>query len=151
MMKTLPSLNLPQYDFIFNKIDGKDCIFDEIRRKYIAVTPEEWVRQNFIRYLVKEKKYPAGLIKTEAQIKTGIKVYRYDAAVFDRRGNPHILIEFKSPEVKISKETFRQISIYNKEILVKYLIVSNGLVHYCIEPDYVNKKTVFLEEIPDYE
>lgn len=145
-------LNLPEYQFKtrVNSM-GKDEIFDESRRKFVTLTPEEWVRQNFIRYLKEEKKYPSMLIAIEKGITVNNMQKRFDAVVHNRNGQPVMLIEFKSPDVKISQKVMEQISRYNLSLNVRYLLVSNGLSHYCCS---VNKETggvSFLDEIPGYD
>ncbi len=144
-------LNLPEYQFKtkVNKF-GKNEIFDEFRKKYVLATPEELVRQNFIRYLKEEKNYPPALIAIEKKIKVNKLNKRFDAVVFNRNGKPILLIELKSPSVKLSQKVMEQISGYNINLNVNYLIISNGLSHYCC---YVNKKTnafKFLNEVPDF-
>lgn len=144
-------LNLPEYQFRTRiNSSGKKEIFDELRRKYIVLTPEEWVRQNFIRYLNEEKNFPPVLIAIEKGIKVNKLQKRFDAVVFNRRGKPVMLIEFKSPDVKIDQKVMEQVARYNLSLNVSYLIVSNGLVHYCC---VINKKTgdfSFISDIPDF-
>ena len=144
-------LNLPPYDFkIRVNSSGKDEIFDEFRGKYIMLSAEEWVRQNFIRYLKEVKGYPPMLIAIEKGIKVNTLQKRFDAVVYKRDGQPVVLIEFKSPDVKINQKVMEQISGYNLKLKVSYLIVSNGLTHYCCHVDYKTTKISFLKEIPEY-
>ncbi len=144
-------LNLPSYHFkIRPTTSGKDEIFDEFRMKYIALTPEEWVRQNFMRYLKEEKEYPPALIAIEKGIIVNRMKKRFDAVIHNRDGKPIMLIEFKSPDVKISQKVMEQISRYNLNLNVNYLIISKGLMHYCC---YIDKKTndiIFLNDIPQF-
>ncbi len=151
-MKTIEliKLKLPEQQFKFANIEDRTCIFDDIRQIYVAISPEEWVRQNFLKYLIIEKKYPAGLISVEAQIKTMSGVKRYDALVCSRDGSPFMLLEFKAPNVRISQDVFSQIGVYNIGIKVKYLVVSNGLKHFCISIDYENNVFHALKNIPEY-
>lgn len=145
-------LNLPEYRFKTRKnISGKDEIYDDFRKKYLILTPEEWVRQNFINYLVKEKNYPASLIAIEKGIKLHSMQKRFDAVIYDRKGTPTVLIEFKSPDVLINQKVMEQISRYNLTLNVNYLIVSNGMVHYCCFIDRVSGNISFLKNIPDFE
>ena len=145
-------LNLPQYKFkIRSNSKGKDEIFDETRNKYIVLTPEEWVRQNFIKYLKEVKGYPASLIAIERGIKVNSMHKRFDAVVFKRDGIPTVLIEFKSTEVSISQKVMEQISRYNLNLKVAYLIVSNGLAHYCCHVDQSSGKVSFMDDIPNYD
>ncbi len=143
-------LNLPTYSFNIKLIEQRKHIFDFIRKKFVLLTPEEWVRQNFLRYLVDEKKYPASLIAVEKEFKLNKLSKRSDAVVYNKAGKPFLIIEFKAPEVKINQKVFDQIARYNMKFKVGYLIVSNGMEHYCCKIDYLNNSYVFLKEIPDY-
>lgn len=144
-------LNLPEYRFTIRNKDGKQEILDSIRGKYVSLTPEEWVRQNFIRYLIEEKGFPASLIAIEKGLTVNGKPRRFDAVAYNKAGNPLVLVEFKSANIKISQKVFEQIAVYNQLLKVKYLIVSNGLKHYCCEIDFPNRTFNFLHDIPDYE
>ncbi|MFZ4456818.1 MAG: type I restriction enzyme HsdR N-terminal domain-containing protein [Bacteroidales bacterium] len=143
-------LNLPSKEFKIKESDGKLAIFDDIRKKYVALTPEEWVRQNFIHYLISDKNYPKSLIANEISIKLNNTIKRCDSVIYDRLLNPLVIVEFKAPEVEITQAVFDQISRYNIVFKVPYLIVSNGLSHYCCQIDYNLNKSIFLSEIPDY-
>lgn len=143
-------LNLPPYNHKIITKDKGDYIFDIIRNKYISLTPEEWVRQNFISFLINEKSYPKGRIGNEiSMLQNGIK-RRADSVIYDIYGEPLMIIEYKAPEIKITRQVFEQIVRYNMVLRVKYLIVSNGLSHYCCKIDYSTNKINFLKEIPDY-
>ena len=145
-------LNFPSYPFrITEDPDGKRYIFDSIRRKNLALTPEEWVRQHVLTYLKEEKKYPANLISTEAGLKVNRLSRRYDALVFNRQGIPALLIECKAPSVKIDQKVFDQIIAYNQTVQAVYLLVTNGLKHFCCRLDTSEKKFIFLEEIPEFD
>lgn len=145
-------LNLPEYSIKTRLNDnGKTEVFDSIRKKYVVLQAEEWVRQQFIGFLISHKNYPASLIAIEKGLKINQLQKRFDAVVFDRKGLPLVLIEFKAPEVKLSEKTFSQIATYNLKMQVKYLIVSNGLTHYCCQMDYKNNSFRFLKDIPNYE
>ncbi len=145
-------LNLPEYNFRIQKTEKGIQIFDSIRKKLVALTPEEWVRQNFIRYLVEEKKYPYSLIAVETGLKYNRLKKRSDITVYDKKGNVWMIIECKAPEVKISQETFDQVATYNKsgKTTTKFLAVTNGLTHYCCEMNYETKKYDFLRDFPDF-
>lgn len=143
-------LNLPAYSFKIKKEAEREYIFDVIRKKYLRLQPEEWVRQNFIQFLVQEKNYPTSLIEIEKGLKLNTLQKRADAVVSSSLGKPLVLIEFKAPKVKITQDTFEQIARYNKVFKVPYLIVSNGLEHYCCKVDFDNSAFAFLEDIPDY-
>ena len=144
-------LNLPTYQFEIKSSENKQLIFDKIRKKYVALTPEEWVRQNFVAYLDQEKKYPLSLIAVEKQLTVNKLKKRFDILVFDKNGNHHIIVECKSPKIKISQDTFDQIARYNLALNAQYLIVTNGINHYYCKMDTKNKKYVFLEDINPYE
>jgi len=143
-------LNLPEYSFKFKIRDGKDFIFDPLRKKFVRLTPEEWVRQNFVQFLIHEKKYSSSLIAVEAGVKVNNNPQRADLIVFDRSGNPILVAEFKAPEVKISQSAFDQIARYNMQLKVKYLIVSNGLSHFCCSINYTENTFAYLKDIPDF-
>lgn len=146
----MQKLNLPEYSFKIRNTEGKPFIFDVYRKKYVRLTPEEWVRQNFIQFLVTEKKYSPSLLVVEGSVKVNNNPQRADLIVFDRSGNPALVAEFKAPEVKISQQTFDQIVRYNMQLKVKFLIVSNGLEHYCCSLNYVENTYAYLSGIPDF-
>lgn len=145
------NLNLPPFDIKVKKIDGRLSVFDKVRRKYVALTPEEWVRQHFINYLVFEKGYPESLIANEIQINLNQQKKRCDTVVYDRDAIPLVIIEYKAPEVGITQNVFDQIVQYNIVLKVRYLIVSNGLNHYCCKVDYENHTFAYLPDIPSYD
>ncbi len=146
----MQKLNLPEYSFRIKTKEGKSMIFDSFRKKFVRLTPEEWVRQNFVQFLLNEKNYSPSLIVVEAGLKVNNNPQRADLVVFDRSGNPVLVAEFKAPEVKISQDTFDQIVRYNMQLKVKFLIVSNGLNHYCCQINYTSNNYAFLPEIPDF-
>ncbi len=146
----MQKLNLPEYEFKLREQNGQNQIFDVFRKKYVALTPEEWVRQNFLIYLVKEKNYPQSLISVEAGLKLYKRSKRTDIVVYDKKGSPVLIVECKAPEIKINQNAFDQIVRYNIAIKVKYLIVTNGLEHFCCTLDYENNSYLFLQEIPEY-
>ena len=142
-------LNLPHYEFsVKQSLPVK--IFDFIRKKYVALTPEEWVRQNFLKYLVEEKNYPPSLIFLEQTLKVFKMQKRCDAVVYDKKGAPLVIIEFKAPEVALTQKVFDQIARYNISLKVNYLIVSNGLEHFCCSIDANTKSVRFMDDIPEY-
>ncbi|MGY8951373.1 MAG: type I restriction enzyme HsdR N-terminal domain-containing protein [Flavobacteriales bacterium] len=128
----------------------KTYIFDVVRKKYLLLTPEEWVRQNFIHYLNKEKKYPLGLMGVEQMVKYNSLKTRADIVMYNTEGKANIIVECKAPDVKITQDTFNQIAKYNSQLKVKYLLVTNGMNHYCCKMDYESNRITFLEEIPSY-
>ena len=144
-------LNLPQYEIKIGEKDGKRTIFDFLRRKYVALTPEEWVRQHFTHYLTDHKGYPQGLMGNEVELHVGEKRLRCDTILYNKQGQPQMIIEYKAPTIQIQQKTFDQISVYNLLLHVDYLIVSNGLEHYCCKMDYDSQKYLFLKDIPDYQ
>ena len=128
----------------------KTYIFDVVRKKYLLLTNEEWVRQNFIHYLNKEKKYPLGLMGVEQMVKYNSLKTRADIVMYNTEGKANIIVECKAPDVKITQDTFNQIAKYNSQLKVKYLLVTNGINHYCCEMNYEKNEIVFLEEVPTY-
>lgn len=143
-------LNLPPFDINIKKTNGKLTVFDKLRRKFVALTPEEWVRQHFINYLIVEKGFSPFLIANEIQINLNNQKRRCDSVVYNRTLIPIVIIEYKSPEVEITQEVFDQIVRYNIVLRVKYLIVSNGLNHYCCKIDYETQSFEYLPDIPSY-
>lgn len=143
-------LNLPPFDAKIMTSEQGTIIFDILRRKYVALTPEEWVRQHFVHYLISEKNYPASLIANEASIKINSMKRRCDTVVYNNKLEPLMLIEYKNPNIKISQQVFDQIARYNLIFRVTYLVVSNGLSHYCCKVDFEHQSYHYLSEIPDY-
>ena len=146
----MQKLNFPTYSFRFKNSENKVSIFDEIRKKFILLTPEEWVRQHVVQFLLQDKKYPKSYINVEKLIKINELSKRYDGVVFQPNGEIFLLIECKAPEVPISQQTFDQIARYNLVLKAKYLMVTNGLNHYFCRMDFENEKYVFLKELPEY-
>ena len=146
----MQKLHFPSYSFRFKNSENKVAIFDEIRKKFIILTPEEWVRQHVIQFLMVEKKYPKSLINVEKVLNINGLRKRYDVVVFNPDGSIFILVECKSPEVKTSQATFDQIARYNMTLKAEYLMVTNGLNHYYCQIDLTNEKYNFLTELPNY-
>ena len=146
----MQKLNFPSYTFRFKNNENKVSIFDEIRKKFIILTPEEWVRQHVILYLLEEMKYPKSMINVEKVLKVNDLRKRYDGVVFNPDGSIFLLIECKAPEIKIGQLTFDQIARYNMTLKADYLMVTNGLNHYFCQMDYENEKYRFLKELPLY-
>ena len=144
-------LNLPLFEPKLKKIKEEIFIFDLIRKKHLLLTPEEWVRQNFLNYLINYKKYPQSLMMNEALIKLNNMSRRCDTVVYNNRIEPLVIVEYKRPDVKIDQTVFDQIVRYNIVLRVDFLIVSNGLSHFCCKMNYENQTYDFLEAIPDYE
>ena len=148
----MKELNLPAYLVKFKSgEDGKVLIFDEIRKKYVVLTPEEWVRQHFVNYLVTEKSYPRGLVAVEVMFKMNKLVRRADILVYNKKGEPVLIVECKAPKVKISAAVFDQIVSYNIKFRLKYIVVTNGLQHYACSTNLETGQWSFLDVIPDYE
>ena len=143
-------LNLPIFQPKLKKTDGDIFIFDEIRKKYLMLTPEEWVRQSFLNYLINHKGYPRSLMENETIIKLNNMTRRCDTVVYNNRLEPLVIVEYKRPEVTIDQQVFDQIVRYNIVLRVDYLIVSNGLEHFCCKMDYETQKYSFLKDIPEY-
>ncbi|MFV0419842.1 MAG: type I restriction enzyme HsdR N-terminal domain-containing protein [Dysgonomonas sp.] len=143
-------LNLPPFNINVKKTDGRLSVFDRLRRKFVTLTPEEWVRQHFINYLITEKGYPQALIANEIQINLNNQKRRCDSIVYDKTISPLVIVEYKSPDVEITQAVFDQIVRYNIVLKVKYLIVSNGLSHYCCRMDYSTQTFDYLADIPTY-
>lgn len=130
--------------------EGTPYIYDILRRKYIALTPEEWVRQHFVHYLIGHKGYPAALLGNEISLTLGGARRRCDTVLYDRTMRPRMIMEYKAPSIPITQKVFTQIYSYNVVLHVDYLVVSNGLSHYCCKLDYANRRYTFLNDIPEY-
>ena len=143
-------LNLPDFDLKIKSKENKYFILDIIRKKYVVLTPEEWVRQNFLHFLIDHKKYPKSLIAIEKQLKINTLTKRTDILIFNKNAEPDIIVECKAPSVKISQETFDQIARYNLKLDANYLIITNGLQHYFAKMNSKEKKYIFLKDIPEY-
>ena len=147
----MASLNLPSYDTKIIQKNGKKMIFDFLRHRYITLTPEEWVRQHFTHFLVEAKGYPTALLANEVGLNVGGVTRRCDTVLYHRNGGrPRMIIEYKAPDINITQHVFNQISSYNSVFHADYLIVSNGITHYCCFMDYENNNVDFLQDIPLY-
>ena len=144
-------MNLPHYDVSIGGTPEHPTIFDVLRRRHVALTPEEWVRQHFVQHLINNKRYPKELLANEVKLQIGNKTLRADSILYTRELRPRMIIEYKAPHIAITQKVFEQIANYNFLLHVDYLIVSNGLQHYCCRIDYDSKKCLFLQEIPNYE
>jgi hypothetical protein len=147
----MQELNLPTHPFKFKEQNNLITIFDEVRKKYVVLTPEEWVRQNFIQFLIKNKKYPISLIAVEIGLKYNQLQKRADVLIYNKSGTPYLMIECKAPEVKISQDTFHQIATYNMAFKVNYLVVTNGMDHFCCKMNYTENTYQFVQMVPDFE
>ena len=143
-------LNLPSFDIRLQRDDEGVKIFDRLRKKFIILTPEEWERQHFVNYLINHKGFPESLMANEIGITLNGTRRRCDTVVFDKHGSPMVIVEYKASSIVISQSTFDQIVRYNMVLHARYLIVSNGMNHYCCRIDYDNMSYDFLKEVPDY-
>lgn len=151
LLKPMYKLNLPQLNPSLKKEDGKVWIFDGIRKKYIVLTPEEWVRQHFINYLITDLKYPRSLFRIEGSLTYNKLQKRSDILVFDRNGKAWMLIECKSPTIKLNQKAFNQVAVYNMTLGAKYLAVTNGMAHFVCEAAVPGGDAKFLEKFPEFE
>ncbi len=148
--KRMNELNLPPFDAKLRGTRQKPEIFDFLRRRYVALTPEEWVRQHFTHWLVDHKGYPKGLLGNEIALKCGDKTLRCDSILYNKEARPQMIIEYKAPTVALSQRVLNQRQDYNLLLHVDYLVVSNGLQHICCRMDYESQSYRYLEDIPDY-
>ena len=147
----MQKLNFPKYNFRFKSNENKTLIFDIIRKKFVILTPEEWVRQHTLHFLITEKKYPVSYINVEKQLLLNDTVKRYDIVIFKNDGDVEIIIECKAPSVTINQVSIDQIARYNLALNSNLLMVTNGLTHYFCKMDIKNKKYIFLRDLPKYE
>ena len=151
MNSDMVKLNLPYFEVSIKQDDGKLLIFDSLRKRHVILTPEEWVRQHFIHYLIHHLKYPRALIRVEGGLIFNTLHKRSDIVVFDRKGKPWMVIECKAPDLKLSKRTVLQASTYNHSLKAKYLIITNGMKHICCLIDWANSHTVVVGDMPEYD
>ncbi|HKK11188.1 MAG TPA: type I restriction enzyme HsdR N-terminal domain-containing protein [Flavobacteriaceae bacterium] len=146
----MQKLNFPTYSFRFKNSENKRLIFDGIRKKFVVLQPEEWVRQHCVEYLIRVKNYPKSWINVEKELKINNLKKRYDIVVFNQDGSIHLVVECKAPTIPISQDTFDQIARYNLKLNATYLMVTNGINHYYCQMDFENERYTFLKDIPDY-
>ena len=144
------SLNLPSYDAKIRKNGSLMEIYDPLRRKYVALTPEEWVRQHFVNWLISDKEYPTSLMANEAGIKLNSLIRRCDTVVYDQHLDPLMIIEYKESNISITQDVFDQVVRYNTVLKVPYIVVSNGVNHYSCKMNYEKQSYDFLTDIPNY-
>ena len=150
-LKKIPQFSIPFSPLRLAKNDEGDLrVFDVLRKKWVVLTPEEFVRQNFVNWLIKSKQYPASLIQNEVPITVNNTLKRCDTIAYDREGNPLLIVEYKAPNVEINQEVFDQIYRYNLALKARYLIVSNGVKHYCCRIDYKNATYNFIRVVPTF-
>ncbi|MGX1024767.1 type I restriction enzyme HsdR N-terminal domain-containing protein [Flavobacterium sp. CS20] len=147
----MQNLNFPKYDFRFQKYNDKIRIFSVLRKKFIVLTPEEWVRQHCVNFLIEEKGCSTALMNEEKKVVINNMSKRYDIVVFEPNGKIQLVVECKSPEVEINQETFDQIARYNLSLNAQYLMLTNGLNHYFCQLDYKNESYIFLQELPKFD
>ncbi len=147
----MEQLNLPLYKFKIKSTSKGDEIWDEWRKRYILLTPEEWVRQNFARYMMEKMFVPAGRLAVEISLKVYRLNKRADIIVYGEHGQPLVVVECKAPSIALTQDTFDQVARYNISLKAPVLIVTNGLDHYCCAVDFESKAIRFLEEFPAYE
>ena len=145
------ALNLPTFKVKMKDDAAKKMIFDIIRRKYVVLTPEEWVRQHFVHYLIEQLGYPRELLSNEVEVTLNATSKRCDTVLYDRDLKARMIIEYKATDVPITQKVFNQIMRYNMALHVEYLVVSNGIDHYSCRIDYATNSYVFLSEIPSYD
>lgn len=147
----MTALNLPPFQHQLQRRAGKVAIFDIIRRKYVALTPEEWVRQHFVHYLIDQLAYPKSLISVETGLRYNQLARRSDVVVHDRAGAPFMVVECKAASVPLSPQVFEQVAVYSQSLRTRYLTVTNGLDHYCCRMDYATGTYAFQETLPEFE
>ncbi len=146
----MQKLNLPEIDAKLKKEEGNVWIFDIIRKKYVVLTPEEWVRQHFIHFLIHELKYPKSLFRIESSLTYNKLHKRSDILIFDRDGKPWMLVECKSADIRLSQNAFNQVAVYNMTVNAKYIAVSNGRIHFCCEAAKHGEASIFLNSFPQF-
>lgn len=147
----LPPLNLPPVQLKFDKINGKEAIFDILRKKYVILTPEEWVRQHFLHFLIYSCGYPRTLMKVESGVRYNELTGRTDIIIYNRSGSVFMIVECKAADVKLTNQVFEQAGRYNLQLKARFLTLTNGLRHICCQIDHVNGQFTFLNELPSYE
>lgn len=146
----MQKLNLPEYHFRTLQKQMKELIFDEFRCRWVVLTPEEWVRQNFLKYLLDVKGFPKSLMAVEKVVEINGLQQRFDLLVYDRKGKPLLVAEFKAPEVTINQAVFDQVIRYNNSLMAPYILVSNGKVHFVFQIDFIYGRAEYLSEIPEF-
>ena len=146
----MQTLNLPKADLKIDRNGGRPTVFDPLRRRHVVLTPEEWVRQHFVRFLQDCRHFPAGAIANEVTVELNGMRKRCDTLVYGPHAEPLMIVEYKAPSVSITQQVFDQICRYNMQLRVRWLVVSNGLQHYCCRIDYRQMTYDFLNDIPCY-
>ncbi len=146
----MEKLNFETYSFRLKKVDNKVFIFDEIRKKFVMLQPEEWVRQHVVRFLIEERNFPKSLINVEKELTINRLTKRYDVVVFSKSGEVFLVVECKAPTIPITQDVFDQVARYNLVLKSQFLMVTNGLQHYFCQMDYQNNKYVFLKDLSHF-
>ena len=146
----MDKLNLPDFEIRTSVVNGKDAIFDIIRKKFVHLTPEEWVRQHFVHYLIDHLGYPRSLIKIESGLHYNRLAKRADIIIYNSEGRAVMVVECKSPSVRITQDSFHQAAIYNQELQAEFIVVTNGIEHHCSHIDFGSRTAHFISEIPGY-
>ncbi len=141
---------MPAAELTLKEQDGRTYVFDMLRHRYVVLTPEEWVRQHFVHFLITHKGYPAAMLGNEISFEVGNTKKRCDTVLYDKQARPRMIVEYKAPHISINQKVFDQISRYNMALHVDYLVVSNGLTHYCLRMNYEKSNYAFLPSIPMY-
>ncbi|MDO1500850.1 type I restriction enzyme HsdR N-terminal domain-containing protein [Winogradskyella maritima] len=147
----MQSLNFPQFEYRFKSNENNISIFDVIRKKFVILQPEEWVRQHCVHHLMTEHNYPKSLINVEKELKINDLKKRYDIVIFHPDGSINIVVECKAPEITINQTTFDQIARYNQQLDADYLMVTNGINHYYCQMDTTSESYIFLKDLPKYQ
>ena len=147
----MQELNFPKYSFRFKNSENKISIFDTIRKRFVILQPEEWVRQHCVEFLLNEKKYPKTLVNVEKELLVNGLKRRYDIVIYNSDGSIHLIVECKAPSIDIDQTTFDQIARYNLTLNATYLMVTNGINHYYCQMDFENERYQFLKDIPSYQ
>lgn len=150
LFASMVSLNLPSFEYKLKEENGRVYILDIIRKKYLVLTPEEWVRQHFVHHLVSDLHYPKSLVKVEGGLRFNELQKRSDIVIFSRDGIPWMVVECKAPDQKLNQRTIQQASVYNHSLRARYLTITNGLVHYCCEVNWTTGDTIMLDSLPEY-
>ncbi|MGM0634935.1 MAG: type I restriction enzyme HsdR N-terminal domain-containing protein [Bacteroidota bacterium] len=146
----MQKLNFPTYSFRFKNKENKIAVFSILRKKFLTLTPEEWVRQHCIHYLIEEKNYPKSLLNEEKQVLVNGISKRYDIVGYKKSGEIRLIVECKAPSIRIKQNTFDQIAQYNMQLKADYLMLTNGINHYFCQMDWKNQNYSFLRELPQY-
>lgn len=146
----MQKLNFPRYSFRFKNSENKIAVFDELRKKFVLLTPEEWVRQHVVQFLIKEKNIPKSLINVEKQLKVSGLIKRYDVLVYNPDGSIFLVVECKAASVPVTQDTFDQIARYNLALKATFLMVTNGIEHYFCQLNYEQEKYHFLQDLPQW-